>query len=136
MIFLPLSLGDYRRIRQFLRAQENSYSTKAEERHASSCFLFLFFKIPLSKPRLESQATCTAFVFQGLSAPLRLQCQHRLAEAVGQTKLHHRERYQLQNIKTLTRSFQDKEDRSAGVRTKGEVKGGETEKTEKEKERD
>ena len=30
----------------------------------------------------------------------------------------------------------DKEDRSAGVRTKGEVKGGETEKTEKEKERD
>ena len=79
---------------------------------------------------------CTVFVFQGLSAPLWLQSRQRLAEAVGQAKLHHKQRYQLQNLKTLTRSFQDKEDRSAGVRTKGEVKGGKTEKTEKEKERD
>lgn len=71
-------------------------------------------------------------VFQGLGAPLCLRCQHRLAEAIGQTKLHHRQRYQSQNLKTLTRSFEDKEDRSAGVRTRG----GETEKTEKERQID
>ena len=74
------------------------------------------------------------FVFQGLSATPCPQCRQRLAGAAGQTKLHHKQKYQSQNLKTQTRSFQDKGDRSAGVRTKGEVKGGGTEKTEKEKE--
>ena len=73
------------------------------------------------------------FVFQGLSAPLYPQCQSRLARAVEQTRLQHKDI----NHKTWTqtRTFQDKSVQSAGVKTTEEVNGGETEKTEREKER-
>ena len=37
-------------------------------------------------------------------------------------------------LENINKGFQDKEDKSVGVRTKGEIKGGETEKTENEKE--
>ena len=39
-------------------------------------------------------------------------------------------------LKLQTRSFQDEGDGSVGMKIKGEVKGGGTDKTEKEKERD
>ena len=73
------------------------------------------------------------FVFQGLSVPPCPQCRQRRAGAVGQTKLHHKQRYPSQNLGTQARRFQDKGDWSVDVRTKGEVKGGGTEKTERER---
>ena len=80
---------------------------------------------------LESQAMWAMFVFQGLSAPLYPQCQSRLARAVEQTRLQHKDI----NHKTWTqtRTFQDKSVQSAGVKTTEEVNGGETEKTERER---
>ena len=84
---------------------ESIDTLQSQKREMQALLFFSFFKIPLSNPRLESQAMCTVFVFQGLSAPLWLQSRQRLAEAVGQAKLHHKQRYQLQNLKTLTRSF-------------------------------
>ena len=77
------------------------------EKYKLLCF-FLFFKISLGNPRLESQAVWAVFVFQGLSAP----------GAAGQTKLQHRESNH--KTKAQARSFQDKGDSSVGVRTKGE----------------
>ena len=41
------------------------------------------------------------------------------------------QRYQSQNLKIKTRSFQDKGNRRVRIRTKGEGKGGETEKRER-----
>lgn len=72
------------------------------------------------------------FVFQGLSALLYPQCQQRLARAVEQTKLQHKDI----SHKTWTqiRTFQDKSAWSAGVKTTEEVNGGGTEKIEQEKE--
>ena len=69
---------------------------------------FLLFKIPLSNPRLESQAMWAVFVFQALSAPPWPQWQQRLAGTVGQKKLHHKQRCQSQSLKTQTRSFRIK----------------------------
>ena len=94
----------------------------------------MFFKILLGNPRPESQAVWAVFVFQGLSVPPCPRCRQRLAGAVGQTKLHHKQRCPSQKLRTQASSFQNKGDWSVGVRTKGEVKGGGTEKTEREKE--
>ena len=87
----------------------------------------------MSNPTRLSPRQCGLFVFQGFSVLPCPQWLQRFAGAVGQTKLHHIQ-YQWQNLKTQTRSFQDKEDWSIGVRTKGEVKTGGTEKTENETE--
>ena len=75
---------------KFLKLRQKSYVAKAEGRDASSFpfFFFLLFKIPLSKPKTESQAMWAVFVFQGLSALPCPQCWQRLAGAVGQIKLH------------------------------------------------
>ena len=78
----------------------------------------------------------SAFVFQGLNAPLCPQLWQRFSGAVGQTKLHHKQRYPSQNLGTQARRFQDKGDWSVDVRAKGEVKGGGTEKTERERQTD
>ena len=65
-----------------------------------------------------------------LSAPLCPQCWQRLTGAVGQTKLYHKQRYQSQK-KDTNKKFFDKGDGRAGVRIKGEVKRGGTEKMKK-----
>ena len=70
-------------------------------------------------------------VFQGVSAPPGPQCWQRLGGAGGRAKL--RERIPMTKSQTQ-RSFQNEGYWSAGTRIKGEVKGRETEKTEKEKE--
>ena len=62
-----------------------------------------------------------------LSAPLCPQCWQRLTGAVGQTKLYHKQRYKSQK-KDTNKKFFDKRDGRAGVRIKGEVKRGGTEK--------
>ena len=61
---------------------------------------FLFFKIPLSNPRLVSQVVWAVFVFQSLSALPCPQCRQSLEGAVGQTKLH-----KTKNLKTQARNF-------------------------------
>ena len=72
-------------------------------------------------------------VFQGVSAPPGPQCWQRLGGAGGRAKLRER-RIAMTKSQTQRRSFQNEGYWSAGTRIKGEVKGRETEKTEKEKE--
>lgn len=87
-------------------------------------FLFLFFKIP-PKAEVSGNVSCV-----GLSSFMPTIWQ-RLAGTVEQRKLP-KTKIPMRNLKSKTISFQDKGDKSAGVRIKGEVKGGSTEKPEKE----
>ena len=102
--------------------------------NANSCFFFL-----LLKSHLVTQSWNLGQ--WGLVCCSRLQCSTVSTISVETRrssrtpKLHHIQRYQLQKPKDTNKSFQDKEDWNIETRTKGEVKGGGTERTENETER-
>lgn len=94
----------------------------------------MVFKVLLSNLSLESQALWAVFAFQGLSAPPGPQRWQRLAGSVGQTKIHKTK--VLLKTRTMTeterhRVFRMKGTGVVGLRTKGGVEGGGTEKTER-----
>ena len=74
---------------KLLRAQVEQLHCKSRRGKNTNSFLFfLFFKVPQSNSRLESQAMRPAVVFQDLNASPCPQFWQRLSGAVGQTKLH------------------------------------------------
>ena len=87
-----------------------------------------------SDPRPECLTVWVAVVFPCLGAPPCPQCQQRLAGAVGQTNLN-KQRYQWQKLKDTNKKYSGLRGWECRYRTKGELKGGGTEKTEK-RERD
>lgn len=92
------------------------------------CFFFCLLKIPLSKPKLKSQAMGTCLL---LKASV-LHCVHSICKdsgAVGLHKTTSHTKIPMTKPKDTSKSFQDKEDWNREMRTEGEVKGGGTERT-------